>query len=90
MFENVCQYLYSNRFTLLLAVNLVCLFSPSKSIPVLSATGVKQYAIYLQFFQYDINYKKTTSNGNFDPLSCFPLRCEDLATQFNSSNVIDE
>lgn len=69
---------------------LVCIFSSTKSIPVLSASRMQRHALYLQIFQYNILYKKNTEHKNADALSRLLLRSEDLTLQVNSSNVIDE
>ena len=58
---------------------LVSIFSPTKSIPVLSASRMQRCKIYLQTFQYDIRYKKSTEHGNADAVSHLPLCREDLA-----------
>ena len=71
------QFLYGRRFTLYTdSKPLVSIFSPTKSIPVLSAARMQRY---LQTFQYDIRYKKSAEHGNADALSRLPLRSEDLS-----------
>lgn len=51
---------------------------------------MQRYVIYLQTFQCDMRYKKTTEHGNVDALPLFLLGSDDLPPQLNSSNVIDE
>lgn len=84
-------HLYGNRFSLFTdSKPLVSVLSPFESSLVLSAARILRYAIYLQRFQYDICYKKTTEHGNIDAPLRLSLCSEDLSQQFNSNDVIDD
>eukprot|EP00102_Acyrthosiphon_pisum_P016233 XP_008187120.1 PREDICTED: uncharacterized protein K02A2.6-like [Acyrthosiphon pisum] len=72
------QYLYGRRFTLYTDHQpLVRIFAPDKSIPLLSASRMQHYALFLQAFTYDIHYKNTKCHGNADALSRLPIKSED-------------
>lgn len=74
------QYVCGRRFTLVTDHKpLLQIFSPSRSLPVLSATRMQHYAIFLQSFQYDIRYKNTNLHSNADAMSRLPLTSEDLS-----------
>lgn len=80
-----------NRFTIFIGTkHVVSIFSCQKSISVLLHARMKQYLIYLQTFQCDMHYKKSTEHGNVDALPNLPFRNEDLSQQFNSYDVINE
>lgn len=73
------QYLFGRRFTLITdSKPLVSIFAPDKSLPVLSATRMVHYAIFLMGFQYDIQYRNTKDHGNADGLSRLPRNCEEI------------
>ena len=74
-------YLFGRRFLLITdSKPLVSIFSPSKSMPPLSATRMQNYSMFLTAFQYDIEYRNTAAHGNADALSRLPLRSEDLSS----------
>lgn len=50
------------------------IFSPYKGIPVLSATRMQHYAIYLSHFDYEIRLKKSKDNANADAMSRLPVK----------------
>ncbi|XP_050515486.1 uncharacterized protein K02A2.6-like [Diabrotica virgifera virgifera] len=71
------NYLCARKFTLLTDHKpLVQIFAPDKSLPVLSATRMQHYAIFLQGLNYDIRYKNTDSHLNADALSRLPIKSE--------------
>ncbi|GBM18023.1 Uncharacterized protein K02A2.6, partial [Araneus ventricosus] len=47
---------------------------PKQSLPVLRATRLLHYAIFLSGFDYDIKYQETKKHGNADALSRLPLK----------------
>lgn len=64
------QYLYGTKFTLYTDYKpLVQIFNPKKSLPVLTATRMQHYAIFLQTFNFDIKYKSSESHANADAMS---------------------
>ena len=72
------QYLFGNKFILYTDhAPLVQIFSPSKCLPVLTATRMQHYAIFLQAFNFEIKYKKSKDNANADALSRLPLQIKD-------------
>jgi hypothetical protein len=69
------QYVYNRQFILHCDSKPVTqIFAQSKGLPVLSATRMQHYAIYLQAFDYDIRYRKSEENSNADGLSRLPMR----------------
>jgi len=77
--EKFFYYLFGRRFTLITdSKPLVSIFSPSKSLPPLSATRMQNYCMFLLAFNYDIKYRNTGAHGNADALSRLPKRSEDL------------
>ncbi|KAL8577681.1 hypothetical protein ACOMHN_060792 [Nucella lapillus] len=67
------QYLYGRHFIL---VNdhkpLTSLFGPKKGTPLLAANRLAQWALWLNQFDFTIEYRKTADHGNADALSCLP------------------
>lgn len=64
------QYVYNRKFILHCDNKSVSqIFSQNKGLPVLSATRMQHYAIYLQAFDYEIRYRKSEQNCNADGLS---------------------
>jgi len=54
------QFLYGNKFTLITDHKpLVQILSPSQSLPIYSAMHMQHYAIFLQGFNYEIEYRKS-------------------------------
>ncbi|KAK2578340.1 hypothetical protein KPH14_012794 [Odynerus spinipes] len=69
------QYLYGNRFTLVTDHRpLTQIFSQQKALPIHSAMRMQHYAIFLQAFTFDIEYKNTKLHGNADGLSRLPVK----------------
>lgn len=84
------NYLYGRRFTLQTDHQpLIQIFSPSKSIPLLSATRMQHYALYLQAFNYDIRYRNTKLHGNADAMSRLPNCSEKLNCQFDPPDAFE-
>lgn len=72
------QFLYGNRFTLVTDHRpLVQIFSPTSSLPIYTAMRMQHYAIFLQGFNYDIQYKKSEHHANADCLSRLPVVCQE-------------
>ncbi|XP_030621125.1 uncharacterized protein K02A2.6-like [Chanos chanos] len=68
------HYLYGQRFTLVTDHQpLVSIFNPRKGIPVMSATRLQRWALYLGAHSYDIEFKGTRQHSNADGLSRLPL-----------------
>lgn len=72
------NYLYGNKFILLTDHKpLKSIFSPHASLPVLSATRMLHYAVFLSGFSYEIKYRRTDDHANTDFCSRFPVDRED-------------
>jgi hypothetical protein len=90
------NYLYGRKFTLITDCKpLKAIFSPSASLPAISATRLLHYALYLQGFSYDIQYRKSTDHANADCMSRLPAEtaCEDFidepsVIQINQINTL--
>ncbi|XP_029163050.1 uncharacterized protein K02A2.6-like [Nylanderia fulva] len=68
------QFLYGNKFTLITDHRpLVQIFSPSQSLPIYSAMRMQHYAIFLQGYNYEIEYRKSERHANADCLSRLPV-----------------
>lgn len=71
------DYLYGKRFVLQTDHKpLRAIFSPYAALPVLSATRMLHYAIFLSGFSYDIKYRRTNEHLNADFCSRFPTEKE--------------
>lgn len=69
------RFCYGRRFTLITDHKpLVMIFSPNKELPTLSAHRLLRYALFMQGFDYEIEYKPTNQHGNADALSRLPLK----------------
>jgi hypothetical protein len=80
-------YLYGRKFTLITDHKpLVSIFHPNKELPHLSAMRMQHYAIYLQAFNYDIEYRKGNRNSNADALSRLPLHV-DVPTEAGDADM---
>lgn len=83
------QYLFGNRFTLITDHKpLLQIFSLHKTLPTLTATRMQHYAIYLQSFNYDIQYRSSKEHGNADFCSRLPLQSETLI-QFDALDLFE-
>ena len=62
-------YLYGHKFTLVTDHKpLLSIFSPKKSLPVMTAARLQRYAVFLSGYQYDIEFRGTKAHGNADAL----------------------
>ena len=67
------QYLYGRRFILVTDHKpLTSLFGPKKGTPPLAANRLARWALWLNQFDYSIEYRKTADHGNADALSRLP------------------
>lgn len=85
------QFLYGRRFTLQTDHQpLIQIFSPSKSIPSLSAMRMRHYSLYSQSFVYDIKYRNTTKiHGNADAMSRLPCNSESIKEYLEPGDVFE-
>ena len=68
------QYLYGRRFILVTDHKpLTALFGSNKGTPPLAANRLARWALWLNQFDYSIEYRKTTKHGNADALSRLPM-----------------
>ena len=67
------QYLYRRPFILVTDHKpLTALFGPKKGTTLLAANRLARWALWLNQFDYTIEYRKTVDHGNADALSCLP------------------
>ena len=67
------QYLYGRPFILYTDHQpLTYIFSKKHDLPVLTASRLLRYALFLQNFNFTIKYRKSTQHGNADCLSRLP------------------
>ena len=68
------QFLYARKFILVTDHKpLTSLFGPKKGTPLLAANRLARWALWLNQFDYTIEYRKTADHGNADALSRLPL-----------------
>lgn len=68
------SYCYGRKFILVTDHKpLVSIFSPTKSLPSMSATRLFNYSHFLSGFDYSIEFRRTSDHGNADFLSRFPI-----------------
>ena len=73
-------YVFARRFTLRTDHKpLTAIFNPAKAIPATTAARLQRYALFLAGFNYDIEYRSSSSHCNADGLSRLPL--EPTATE---------
>lgn len=73
------QYLQGSKFTLITDHRpLTQIFSPTKSLPMFTASRMQHYALFLQGFNYDIRYRKSELHANADCLSRLPIPSTEL------------
>ena len=67
------QYLYGHRFILVTDHKpLTALFGSKKGTPLLAVNRLARWALWLNQFDYTIEYRKTSDHGNADVLSRLP------------------
>lgn len=67
------QYIYGRKFILVTDNKpLSQIFAPDKGLPLMSATRMQHYAIFLSSFDYEICVKKSKENANADAMSRLP------------------
>lgn len=67
------QYVYGRKFTLVTDNKpLSQIFAPDKGLPLMSATRMQHYAIFLESFDYELRVKKSKDNANADAMSRLP------------------
>jgi hypothetical protein len=72
------QYLYGRKFDLITDNKPVSqIFSPQKSLPLLTLSRMQHYAIFLQDYNYNIIYRSTNLHSNADAMSRLPIKAED-------------
>ena len=68
------QYLFGRHFTIVSDHKpLQHLFKESSATPTLASARIQRWALILGAYDYRIEYKPGTANGNADMLSCLPL-----------------
>ena len=73
--KRLYQYLYGNFFILITDNKpLVHIFGENKSLPVHSAMRMQHYAIFLQGFNFRIEYRKSENHANADCMSRLPVK----------------
>lgn len=59
------QYMYGREFILITDNKTISqIFAPDKGLPVLSATRMQHYALFLESFDYKIRLRRSKDNGN--------------------------
>ena len=67
------KYLYGRKFQLLTDHKpLVTILGPQTAVPTLAALRMQRWALILQAYQYDIEYRKSELHANADMLSRLP------------------
>lgn len=67
------QYVYGRKFILVTDNKpLAQIFAPNKGLPLMSATRMQHYAIFLSSFDYELRVKKSKENSNADAMSRLP------------------
>ena len=68
------QFLYGRKFILVTDHKpLLALFGPSKATPALAANRLARWALMLSQYDYSIEYRRTSEQGNADALSRLPM-----------------
>ncbi|BES87362.1 Hypothetical Protein NTJ_00167 [Nesidiocoris tenuis] len=77
--EKFYNYVYGRLFILITDHRpLLHIFGKKRKLPSHTATRLLHYAIYLQMFEFDIEYRKSEQHGNADFLSRLPLNSQQL------------
>ena len=67
------KYLYGRTFRLYTDHKpLVTILGPKTVVPTLAAAGMQRWAVILQAYSYQVEYRSSTENGNADALSRLP------------------
>lgn len=71
---------------------LTFIFGPKQEIPLTTASRLQRWAYYLSRFSYQIEYIKSSENGNCDALSRLPIPDELIVFnhEFNTLNYVSE
>lgn len=84
------QFIYGQKFILVTDHKpLTALFSQSKGTPLLAANRLARWALWLNQFNYTIEYRKTADHGNADALSRLPYGDDDNFDREESGEDID-
>ncbi|XP_062542178.1 uncharacterized protein LOC134210171 [Armigeres subalbatus] len=84
------QYLYGRRFTLVTDNQAVTkIFSEQKGLPVMSALRMQHYATFLQSFDYEVRFRKSSQHANADAMSRCPLKKSDPDNVVEESDVVE-
>ena len=86
------QYLYGNSFRIFTDHKpLLGLFAEHKPIPSLAAARVQRWALFLAAYNYNLEYRTGSLNGNADCLSCLPLGAqeEDVVPSTNRVHMMN-
>jgi len=76
------MYLFGRSFILFTDHQpLTSIFHPHKSIPVVTATRLQRYALFLTGYDYKIEYKNTKLHSNANSLSRLPLKTKERAEE---------
>ena len=84
------QFLYGQRFILVTDHKpLTALFSQNKGTPLLAANRLARWALWLNQFNYSIEYRKTADHGNADALSRLPIGGDEHFDREESGEDLD-
>ncbi|GBN33249.1 hypothetical protein AVEN_213111-1 [Araneus ventricosus] len=72
--EDMFAKLSNGKFFSKIDLSPAYLHMPKQGLPVLNATRLLDYAIFLSGFDYNIKYQETKKQGNADALSRLPLK----------------
>lgn len=68
---------------------LVQIFAPTANLPIYTAMRMQHYAIFLQGFNYDIQYKRSEDHANADCLPRLPVVCQEYVEDVFQVEIID-
>ena len=69
------KYLYGRLFHLYTDHKpLVTILGPKTAVPTLAAARMQRWAVILQAYNYQVEYRPSKEHGNADALSCLPLQ----------------
>lgn len=76
------KYLYGRSFTLVTDHKpLVTIFGPRKAVPTLAAARMQRWAVILQAYRYEVEYRPGSEHGNADALSRLPCKQADAEAE---------